>query len=139
MKPIKEILEALDQFEGSRIIHVSDKLLLFRIDWVGVLLSTVKGWDHLAVSVPGRTPFYQEMKFIKRLCFYDDEWAYEVHPPVSEYISIHHNALHIWKPHDGNWRPPSVEVFMDPFEDDDNDKNGHIDALDSLSPPIPEA
>jgi hypothetical protein len=115
MKPIAQIVEELDSFEGSEVLHQDDEFMLFRIDYLGVLLSTVGGWDHLAVSVIGRTPTYQEMKLAKRLCFLASEWAYEVHPAVDDYISVHYNALHIWRPHDGVWRAPPVEVFMQPW------------------------
>lgn len=115
MKTIAEIAEILAGYEDAEVMHADSEFMLFRIEYVGVLLSLVGGWDHLAVSVVGRTPTYQEMKLVKRLCFRDDEWAYELHPPVSDYISIHANALHIWRPQDDVWRAPPVEVFMEPW------------------------
>jgi hypothetical protein len=137
MKSISEIIDELFYIDGAFVYHKDDEFLLFTIGDLGVLLSLVKGWDHLAVSVRGRTPTYQEMKAVKRLCFRDDEWAYELHPAVDDYISIHENALHIWRPQDGVWRVPPVDVFMKPWGD--GDKSGHINPLDSLSPANPEA
>jgi hypothetical protein len=137
LKTTDEVAEMLFYIDDVLVQYKDENFMLFTIADLGVLLSTVGGWDHLAVSVRGRTPTYQEMKAVKRLCFLDSEWAYEVHPAVDDYVSIHHNALHIWRPHDGVWRAPPIDVFMNPWGD--NDKNGHINPLDSLSPSIPEA
>lgn len=141
MKTTREIAEALFYVDGAFVQYRDKDFMLFTIydteSLLGVLLSTVGGWDHVVASVVGKTPTYQQMKFVKRLCFRDDEWAYEVHPAVDDYVSIHHNALHIWRPHDDVWRVPPIEIFMNPWGD--NDKSGHINPLDSLSPSIPEA
>lgn len=137
MKTTDEIAKELFFIDGAFVVHRDREFMLFHLGHLGVLLSTVGGWDHVAVSRRDKTPTYQEMKLVKRLCFRDDEWAYELHPPLSEYISVHANALHMWRPQDGMWRVPPVEVFMAPWGD--NDKSGHINPLDPLSPPIPEA
>lgn len=71
-----------------------------------VIASWMMGWDHASVSLPNRTPRYQEMKLVKRIFFRSDEWAYELHPPESDYISINDNVLHLWRPHDHIMPPP---------------------------------
>lgn len=114
MKPMAEIVQVLVETTDAVVVYSDSTFLVFRFGDLGVVAACGDGWDHVVVSYIGRTPVYQEMKLIKRLCFEDWEWAYEVHPPVSEYISIHHNALHIWMPHDGVWRPPPVCILMDP-------------------------
>lgn len=118
MKTIDEIANELFFIHGAFVVHRDSEFMLFHLGEIGVLLSIVGGWDHLAVSVRTRTPTYQEMKAVKRLCFRDNEWAYEVHPAVDDYVSIHQNALHIWRPHDDAWRVPPIEVFMNPWGDE---------------------
>ena len=115
MRSVQEIAFILSSVDGVKVFHQDSSFMLFSVENLGVLLSTEQGWDHVVVSAIGRTPTYQEMKLIKRLCFRPDEWAYELHPPEADYISIHDNALHIWKPQDGVWRAPPVEVFMQPW------------------------
>ena len=115
MKTVQEITDILFYVDGASVHHKDDEFLIFQIGDLGVVVSLVGGWDHVVVSVIDRTPTYQEMKAIKRLCFRDDEWAYELHPPPSDYISVHDNALHMWRPQDGVWRVPPVEVFMKPW------------------------
>jgi len=51
------------------------------------------------------------MSFIKRAFFKDNEWAYELHPPEGENISIHDYCLHLWRPHHQDIPlPPSIFV-----------------------------
>lgn len=64
-----------------------------------IIFSCDEGWDHISVSLNSRTPKYQEMKAVKKLFFKDDEWAIEYHPPEKDYVNIHSNVLHIWRPH----------------------------------------
>jgi len=137
MKTTDEIAAELFFIDGSFVVHRDSEFMLFHLGEIGVLLSMIGGWDHVVVSRRDTTPSYQEMKLVKRLCFRDDEWAYELHPPQSEYVSLHSNALHMWRPQNGAWRAPPIEVFMAPWGD--GDKSGHINPLDSLSLDSPEA
>ena len=114
MRPIAEIVQELVETTTADIIYSDDSFLVFRIDDLGAILSVGGGWDHIAVSYIARTPTYQEMKLVKRLCFRDDEWAYELHPPPDKYVSIHGNALHLWRPQEEPWRPPPIDVLMHP-------------------------
>lgn len=74
-----------------------------------VVVGVGGGWDHVSVSLPGRTPNYQEMKMVKRIFFRPDEWAVEYHPPDADYISVNDHVLHLWRPHD-------VEIPVPPME-----------------------
>lgn len=58
------------------------------------------GWDHVSVSRANRCPNWQEMEYVKRLFFKDDETAMQLHLPPSDHINCHPNVLHIWRPHD---------------------------------------
>ena len=57
-------------------------------------------WDHVSVSLPDRTPTWEEMCHVKSLFFTDDEWVMQLHPPKSKNISMHDFCLHLWRPHD---------------------------------------
>jgi len=56
------------------------------------------GFDHVSVSLSDRCPTWEEMDFVKRLFFKDDEIAYQLHMPPSANISNHAYCLHIWRP-----------------------------------------
>lgn len=65
-----------------------------------VIASSGAGWDHVSVSRPSRCPTWEEMVFVKRVFFGEDEWAIEYHPPPDKNISRHPFCLHLWRPHD---------------------------------------
>lgn len=76
-----------------------------------VVFSHALGWDHVSVSLPNRTPNYQEMKLVKRIFFEKTETAIEYHPAESDYISVNDNVLHLWRPQDVDIpMPPSIMV-----------------------------
>lgn len=57
-------------------------------------------FDHVSVSIINnrhRCPSWEEMRFVKDLCFDDEELVIQYHPPKSKYIDIA-NVLHLWKP-----------------------------------------
>lgn len=56
-------------------------------------------WDHVSVSCKNRCPNWQEMEFVKRIFFKDDEWAMQLHAPPAKHINVHPYCLHIWRPH----------------------------------------
>lgn len=94
-----------DFADGAAFFFKTDKSVL------SVIVSWNNGWDHVSVSLPNRTPRYEEMKAIKRLCFEPHEWAFELHAPVSNHINIHPNCLHLWRPHNNTIPiPPSWMV-----------------------------
>lgn len=76
-----------------------------------VIVSDGMGWDHVSVSLPNRTPWWDEMCLIKDLFFEDEEEAVQYHPPKSEYVNCHPNCLHLWRKQDGGHElPPSMMV-----------------------------
>jgi hypothetical protein len=112
-----EILARLDKL-GATIFHagpdegVKDAWgLAAQIGDIRIIVACGLGWDHASVSLEYRTPLYDEMKAIKRLCFRDDEWAMELHAPPSKHISRHPYVLHLWRPHDvAIPTPPEIMV-----------------------------
>jgi len=58
------------------------------------------GWDHVSVHVAGqdRCPTWEEMCYVKRLFFRQDEWVVQYHPAESDYVNAHPTTLHLWRP-----------------------------------------
>ena len=72
-----------------------------------VVATTGVGWDHVSVSTPTRCPTWDEMEWIAKKFFRDDEVAMQLHVPASEHISNHRYCLH-W------WSPQGVEIPLPP-------------------------
>ena len=80
------------------------------------------GWplplfDHVSVSVRDpngplsldRCPTWDEMCFVKDLCFEPEECVIQYHPPKSKYVNCHPFTLHLW-------RPVGVELPQPPMQ-----------------------
>lgn len=71
-----------------------------------VQASDAMGWEHVSVSValPGkhalRCPSWDEMCYIKRLFWDDEDCVIQYHPSKSEYVNRHPFVLHLWRPVD---------------------------------------
>ena len=63
-----------------------------------VIATEGDGWDHVSVSLHNRVPTWEEMEFVKRLFFKDDEYAMQLHVPPAKHINCHPNCLHLWRP-----------------------------------------
>lgn len=75
----------------------------FNIPYGGQILRCIASsdgdWDHVSVSLDKRCPSWNEMAFIKRRFFRDDETAMQLHVPVDDHINVHPYCLHMWRPH----------------------------------------
>lgn len=58
-----------------------------------------EGWDHVSVSRTDRCPTWDEMEFVKRKFFREEETAMQIHVPPAKHINCHPYVLHIWRPH----------------------------------------
>jgi hypothetical protein len=98
-------------FETQRKMPVGKVLFVQRSELL-VVASTGEGWDHVSVSLEDRCPTWEEMEFIKKLFFRDDETAMQLHVPETDHVNVHPNCLHLWRPNDGREipRPPSIMV-----------------------------
>lgn len=77
-------------------------------------------WEHVSVTVRyrsgccrvvNRTPTWEEMAWIKRQFWDDDECVVEFHPAASDYVNNHSGCLHLWKWTGGVFpTPPPVLV-----------------------------
>lgn len=62
------------------------------------------GWEHVSITVhpinqkATRCPTWAEMCCVKELFWDDEDCVVQYHPPKSEYVSMHHFCLHLWRP-----------------------------------------
>ena len=63
-------------------------------------------WLHVSVSHRGgRLPTWREMCQVKDTFCGEGRTAYQIHPPVTQHISLHPACLHLWCPLDGPVTP----------------------------------
>jgi hypothetical protein len=68
-------------------------------------------WEHVSISLKNRCPTWDEMEYVKRLFWDENEWAMQLHAPPSKHISVHPYCLHIWRPlHCEIPIPPAIMV-----------------------------
>lgn len=61
------------------------------------------GWEHVSVELfARRLPNWEEMCFIKDVFWDDEEEVVQIHPKKSHYVNMV-EALHLWRPADGDW------------------------------------
>lgn len=76
-----------------------------------IIVGVGDGWDHVSVSLRDRCPTWDEMCAVKNLFFRDDEWVVQYHPAKADYVNLHHQTLHLWRPHDAELpKPPKIMV-----------------------------
>lgn len=69
------------------------------------------GWEHVSVSIASRCPTWDEMCFVKRLFWGEDETVVEFHPKRSMYVNKMPYCLHMWKRADREYElPPAMFV-----------------------------
>src|SRR5262249_15745905 len=74
--------------------------------YIVILASDGMGWEHVSVSIQigntkvrkSRTPNWDEMAFVKDLLWDEQDVVVQFHPAKSEYINMHENVLHLWRP-----------------------------------------
>lgn len=79
--------------------------------WLNFIFSYQMGWEHLSVSMPSKTPTWDQMCMMKDIFWGKDEACVEYHPKEEDYINNHKHCLHIWKPTNVELpTPPSILV-----------------------------
>jgi hypothetical protein len=68
-------------------------------------------WEHVSVSTSHRTPNWREMCFVKDAFWREDECVIQYHPPKRDYVNIHPNCLHLWRPMDRDILMPPLEML----------------------------
>lgn len=79
--------------------------------WLNFIFSYQMGWEHLSVSMPSRTPTWDQMCIMKDIFWNKNEACVEYHPREEDYVNNHKHCLHIWRPtHEPLPTPPSILV-----------------------------
>lgn len=79
--------------------------------WLNFIFSYQMGWEHLSVSMPSRTPTWEQMCIMKDIFWNKNEACVEYHPREEDYVNNHKHCLHIWRPtHEPLPIPPSILV-----------------------------
>ena len=57
-------------------------------------------WEHVSVSIEGkkRCPTWEEMCWIKKMFWDEEDCVVQYHPPKSKYVNRHPHVLYLWKP-----------------------------------------
>lgn len=59
------------------------------------------GWEHVSVHIVDRRikriPTWEEMCYIKKIFWEDEDWVVQFHPAKSEYVNNDEFVLHLWK------------------------------------------
>lgn len=78
-----------------------------------VIASDGAGWEHVSVSLPDRTPTWEEMCIVKSMFWEDCDAVVQFHPPKSEYVNNHKYCLHMWRENGINPKlPDSILVGL---------------------------
>ena len=77
-------------------------------------------WEHVSARVcvekyhgklKERCPTWGEMCLLKDIFFKEDEVVVQYHPKKEDYVNIHPNVLHLWRPLDADIpTPPKAAV-----------------------------
>ena len=79
--------------------------------WLNFIFSYQMGWEHLSVSMPNKTPSWDQMCMMKDIFWNEDEACIQYHPRKEDYVNNHKHCLHIWKPTEVPLPlPPSILV-----------------------------
>ena len=99
-----EAENATDGMGGHYYDSISGKRLNF-------IFSYQLGWEHLSVSMPNKTPTWDQMCRMKDIFWNKDECCVQYHPKEEDYVNNHPHCLHIWKSTEENIpTPPSILV-----------------------------
>lgn len=60
-------------------------------------------WEHVSIHAYNRggkvrTPSWDEMCYVKRLCWDSEDVVMQLHPRESAYVNNHPHVLHLWRP-----------------------------------------
>jgi hypothetical protein len=65
-----------------------------------LFVSNGLGWEHVSVSLPHekRCPTWDEMCWVKSLCWQPGETVVQYHPAEEDYVDLHPYVLHLFRP-----------------------------------------
>ncbi len=99
---------------GAFVVPCEDEMLTIVCsngdDWSKCGLA-LPAWEHVSVSTPTRCPTWEEMDFVKKIFWRDDELVVQFHVPKSQHVNYHEHCLHMWKLIDRPFpQPPAICV-----------------------------
>jgi hypothetical protein len=76
-----------------------------------IIASDGLGWEHVSVKMMWRegrfaTPNWEEMCRVKDIFWGEEDEVIQFHPKKSEYVNMHPNVLHLWRPTEGGFPTP---------------------------------
>lgn len=82
-----------------------------------VIASCSHGWDHVSISRVDCTPTWEEMEWVRRKFFKPEEFAFQYHAPIADYVdgSFKGNCktcLHLWRPHEAEHFPTPPKYMV---------------------------
>ena len=72
-------------------------------------------WEHVSVS-GRRIPNWEEMCFVRKLFWGEDDWVVQFHPPRTEYVNNFSACLHLWRYKGSFPTPPAILVGIKGLE-----------------------
>ncbi len=92
----------------SRKISASRRCATFL--WT-VIASDGAGWEHVSISHAVHVPSWAVMCRLKDLFWDAEDCVMQLHPEKSQYVNLHPNCLHLWRPVGIDIpRPPQILV-----------------------------
>ena len=74
---------------------------------LSIIISDGEGWEHVSVTTKNRCPTWQEMDWVKRQFWDEDDTVMQLHVPTPDHVNCHPFCLHLWRPIGGGVpRPP---------------------------------
>lgn len=83
---------------GVFIIPIHSKTSKTGIERLTIIAGVDSDWEHVSVSLPNRTPTWEEMCKVKDLFWEEHECVIQYHPPKEDYVNLHKHCLHLWRP-----------------------------------------
>jgi hypothetical protein len=91
----------------SKSLHKVERWAVCMVsDGTGEATKDIVPWEHVSLrieqrhgtSVSSHTPTWEEMCAIKDLFWREDEVVMQLHPAKANYVNVHQNVLHLWRP-----------------------------------------
>jgi len=101
-----------DMHGGFKVVGPKSVALMIMSSGTGEMC---EGWEHVSVSCTYRTPNWDEMCWVKRAFWRDDEVVMQLHPVETDYVNHHPYCLHLWRPLNATIPLPPAE-FVGPKE-----------------------
>lgn len=94
------------QYAGAFIIPLDG-------EFFSVIASNEMGWEHVSIAHPKKCPTWEQMCAVKELFWDDSDCVIQYHPAKKDYVNLHPNCLHLWRPIEEKLpTPPTVLIGL---------------------------